>query len=209
MKKPATIYFDFVSPFAYFAFCRLDELSERLEFTYKPILFAGLLNHWEHKGPAEIPAKKTHTFHYVRWYANTHGIEFNAPPAHPFNPIKVLRLAVALGSTREAADALFRCIWVDGDLPDFDSGWSAVKSALGTTDADELISNPQVKDELRANGEDAVTQGVFGVPTIALDGHLFWGIDSFGMLKDYLDDPQTLDGPEGRRVASLRPSATR
>ncbi len=209
MKKPATMYLDFVSPFAYFAICHLDELSEDLEFVFKPVLFAGLLNHWKHKGPAEIPAKKIHTFHYVRWYADRNGIDFRIPPAHPFNPIRALRLAIALGASRQVMDTLFRCIWVDGNLPDFDAGWAAMKSAVGSQDADTLIANQDIKDELRANGEDAIAEGVFGVPTIVVDGHLFWGIDSFGMLKDYLKDTKMIDGPEGRNAAAVQPSSTR
>jgi len=38
-------YFDFISPFAYLQHCQLDRLPELVEVNYKPILFAGLLNH--------------------------------------------------------------------------------------------------------------------------------------------------------------------
>src|SRR5690349_17865239 len=49
-------YFDFVSPYSFICFNRLRELSAKI--TYKPVLFAGLLEAWGQKGPAEIPAKR-------------------------------------------------------------------------------------------------------------------------------------------------------
>ena len=50
--KSAKWYFDFVSPFAYLQNLRLDELSAHLKIDRKPLLFAGLLKHWDSKGPA-------------------------------------------------------------------------------------------------------------------------------------------------------------
>lgn len=55
-------YFDFVSPFAYLQLARLERLPPDLEITFRPVLFAGLLEHWRHRGPAEIPAKRVHTY---------------------------------------------------------------------------------------------------------------------------------------------------
>src|SRR5215212_10250417 len=46
-------YFDFVSPYSYICFNRLGELPP-VPISYKPVLFAGLLEHWGQKGPAEI-----------------------------------------------------------------------------------------------------------------------------------------------------------
>jgi hypothetical protein len=43
----ATSYFDVISPFAYLA------LAKSVAITCRPILFAGLLQHWKHLGPAE------------------------------------------------------------------------------------------------------------------------------------------------------------
>jgi 2-hydroxychromene-2-carboxylate isomerase len=207
--KQGTLYTDFVSPFAYLAMRRLGELDGRLEIDIKPLLFAGLLDHWGQKGPAEIPAKKIHTFHLARWYAKAHGIDFRPPPAHPFNPLRALRLAIALGSTRQVSDAVFEQIWLKGNLPDDDAGWAAIQSAVRVADAEAMISAPAVKAELRANGAAAIAAGVFGVPTFVVDGRLFWGVDALDMLIDVLDGRLDPDDAEGRRIQSLAPSATR
>jgi 2-hydroxychromene-2-carboxylate isomerase len=48
------------------------------------------------------------------------------------------------------------------------------------------VSNEAVKAELKANTDEAIAQGVFGVPTFLVDGKLFWGLDALPMLRDYL-----------------------
>ena len=76
----ANWYFDFVSPFAYLQLAQFDRLPGSLEIDYVPVLFAGLLEYWENKGPAEIPEKRRHTYRFCQWYGERHGIPFRFPP---------------------------------------------------------------------------------------------------------------------------------
>ena len=69
-------YFDFVSPYSYICLHRLGELP--VQVSYKPVLFAGLLNHWGQKGPAEIPAKRKWTYRWCTWWARELGIPHGA-----------------------------------------------------------------------------------------------------------------------------------
>jgi len=207
--KSATLYTDFISPFAYLAMHRLDALTDRLALDIKPVLFAGLLDHWGQKGPAEIPAKKLHTFHLVNWYAQRHGIAYRLPRYHPFNPLRALRLAIALDSSRKVVDIIFDQIWQAGHLPDDDDGWAAIQAALGVENANDLIAAAPVKAELRANGEAAIAAGVFGVPTLVVDGLPFWGVDGMDMLRDYLDGKLDLNDAQSSRARSLEASAVR
>jgi 2-hydroxychromene-2-carboxylate isomerase len=62
MTNTITWYFDFISPFAYLQQARFNDFPKEIEIQAKPLLFAGLLSHWEHKGPAEIPAKRIFTY---------------------------------------------------------------------------------------------------------------------------------------------------
>ena len=80
---------------------------------------------------------------------------------------------------------------------------------LGAPDAESLISAQTVKDELRANGDQAIARGVFGVPTFAIDGELFWGFDATGMVSDYLTDRQWFDSTEMTRIGNLPAAAHR
>ena len=202
-------YFDFISPFAYLQFETLAQLPPDLDIAFRPVVFAGILNHLQHKGPAEIPGKRRFTYRHVQWLARHHGIALKFPPAHPFNPLRALRLAIALECRREAIATIFHFIWRDGRSLDDPAGREDLSAVLGIGDVDELTSQQRVKDELRANGERAIARGVFGVPTFAIDGELFWGFDATGMVIDYVTDPQSFNSVEMARIGDLPAAARR
>lgn len=201
-------YFDFISPFSYLQWCRLRTLRDRLPVAARPVLFAGLLAHWGHKGPAEIPAKRRFTYRHVQWLADRNGIVLRFPPAHPFNPLRALRLALALGAGEEAIDAIFRFIWEEGRDPNAAGQWSALQSRLGVS-GDALIEAHDVKTGLRRNVEEAVARGVFGVPTLAIGGELFWGFDATEMALDYIENPARFSAGEYARLERLPVAAAR
>jgi predicted DsbA family dithiol-disulfide isomerase len=66
-----------------------------------------------------------------------------------------------------------------------------------------------VKDALRRNSNDAISAGVFGVPSFVADGEVFWGADSVEFLNAFLSDPAVLRNDEMQRVASLPVGAAR
>ena len=200
-------YFDFISPFSYLQYAGYPELFRRPDIELRPVLFAGLLDHWGQKGPAEITEKRRQTYRFVAWQARKLGIALRFPPAHPFNPIHVLRLAVALGATREVVGTIYDFIWKEGrSVAD---EWAELCARLRVSDATALIGAPDVKEQLRKNGEEAIAAGVFGVPTVLVDGEKFWGFDATGMLFDYLADPQLFNSPEMRRIDALPIAAER
>ena len=104
-------YFDFVSPFAYLQSEQLAALAPRITVRYKPVLFAGLLDANGQKGPAEIPAKRAFTYRFVLWQAKKLRVPLKFPPEHPFNPLPLLRLAIACDCTPEAVHRIFRFVW--------------------------------------------------------------------------------------------------
>jgi 2-hydroxychromene-2-carboxylate isomerase len=205
-------YFDYVSPFAYLQVERLSSLPVDLEVHCRPVLFAGLLDHWGHKGPAEIGGKRRFTYRHVLWVARKHGIPLRFPPSHPFNPLQLLRLTIALGSERETILKIYRFIWRDGLLPDNKDNLGRLASTLGLSGADQiaaLASAPEAKDGLRKNGEAAIARGVFGVPTLAIGDELFWGFDATDMALDYLRSEELFADPEIQRVSDMPHGAVR
>ena len=196
-------YFDFLSPFSYLQLAQFDRLPPDLEVTYRPVLFAGLLGHWKHKGPAEIPAKRVQTYRWCHWYAARRDIPFRMPPAHPFNPLRPLRLAVAQGAEPALIRAVFDAIWAEGRDPSDDEEWQALTSRLGIADADEIIAAPDVKEALRRGTEEAAGRGVFGIPTFVIGDELFWGLDTTDLVLDYLNDPNMLKTGEYARISDL------
>ena len=181
-------YFDVISPFAYLQSARLHELARRARLQCIPVLFAGLLEHWGNKGPAEIAPKRRWTFEHVTWLAQRHGIALTLPPAHPFVSLPLLRLSIALGDTPEAVGRIFRFVWAEGRLPSDAAAFDALLREAGV--ARERIDAEPVKRRLRENTERAARLGVFGVPTIRVDDDLFWGFDATEMALARLDgDP--------------------
>src|SRR5438034_10248955 len=161
-------YFDFVSPFSYLQSERLDTLGPRASIRYRPVLFAGILSAHAHKGPAEIPAKRAFTYRFVLWQARQMRVPFKFPHEHPFNPLPLLRLAIACDSTRDAVQRIFRFVWRDGRLPDLPIEWAEHAGALGLPDADARIASAEGEDELRQNTDGPIARGVFGVLTRAI-----------------------------------------
>ncbi len=204
---PLVWYFDFVSPYAYLQFEAYPELMQSAAL--RPLLFAGLLKHWGNKGPVEIPAKRVQTYRHTYWLAGEHGITMNYPPAHPFNPIHALRLALALDGSYAAVKTIFEFIWMEGRSVADERPALAAELGLSAAAADAMAAEPRVKDALAANGRAAIERGVYGVPTFDTGKELFWGLDATDMLLDYVADPAVFDEPEMRRIAALPVGAVR
>jgi 2-hydroxychromene-2-carboxylate isomerase len=188
--KHITFYLDFISPYSYLAFEKLPEALKGLsyEVDYRPVLFAAMLKQHGQLGPAEIAPKREWTYRQVLWTGHAHGIPIDMPAAHPFNPLALLRLALACGESglinRYVAETVFRHVWRGGA----DAADPQRLSQL------HKLLNPQrdpaggeVKNELKTNAELAIATGVFGVPAMLVDGKLFWGFDALPMLRAYLE----------------------
>lgn len=191
--KTIDCYLDFISPYAYLAFEQLPVALEGIshQVRYKPVLFAGLLKHHGQLGPAEIASKRDWTYRQVLWQAHVHGIALDLPASHPFNPLGLLRLAVACDArgepNRYVCEAVFRHVWRGGAEAADPARLAGLTQALAPArdpDGDD------VKAQLRAHTEAAITQGLFGVPSFVVDGHVFWGFDALPMLRAFLAGDQ-------------------
>lgn len=211
--KHITFHLDFISPYAYLAFEQLPQALEGLSYsvTYRPVLLGALLKHHGQLGPAEIPAKRAWTYRQVLWLGQAHGIAIELPASHPYNPLPHLRLALATTMdgdiNRHVAETIFHDVWQGGGEP-VDATRLAALAARLRLQRD--AGSEEVKIQLKANTDDAIARGVFGVPTCEVDGRQFWGFDGLAVLRDYLRGNTWFDGPdwEGapQRPALLRSS---
>ncbi|MDX1594000.1 MAG: 2-hydroxychromene-2-carboxylate isomerase [Gammaproteobacteria bacterium] len=206
-------YFDVISPFAYLASQRLDRLPEGIAVRPVPVLFAGLLDHWHTKGPAEIAPMRRFTFRHIAWLARRDGIPLRFPPQHPFNPLRLLRLALLLDDLA-AVRRLFRFVWAEGRSSDDPDAWASLGAEFGLDDVESAIAAPEIKTGLRGNTERAIALGVFGVPTFAVGDELFWGYDALPFLAEYLAEParvraEVLAPADAMREGRGRPGAAR
>lgn len=196
-----TFWYDPISPYAHLAFERLPQalMGLNVDVRYRPVLFAALLKAHGQLGPAEVPGKRDWTYRQVRWLAHQHGVRLDLPAAHPFNPLALLRLGLATATdeapgetNRYVTERLFQHVWHGGA----DAIDPARLAALQTLLQDHMAQRQRpwlapesepVKQRLRANTEAALAAGVFGVPTLAVDGRLFWGQDALPMLRACLE----------------------
>ena len=202
-------YFDFISPFAYLQFARFPQLPNNLEITPVPAVFGAILQHWGQLGPAEIPPKRRFVYRFFQWNADQLGIPFTMPPMHPFNPIPALRLCTAAGAGIENTRAVFDLIYGKGIQPDSPEGIRLIGGALNIPHPESAMQDPVVKDTLRANTAQATSDGVFGVPSFVIDGEVFWGGDSTGMMLDFLKNPALFEAPEMKRISNMEMGLTR
>lgn len=206
--KPIVFWFDPISPFAYLAFEHLPQALVGCNYTvdYKPVLFAGLLQHWRQKGPAEIAPKRAWTYRHVAWLAHQHGIALQMPAVHPFNPLPLLRLCIAAGPNRRVVEAVMRHVWRGGaDAGDAARIETLTRELAPVRDA----ASGKVKTELRANADSAIARGVFGVPTFELEGRLFWGLEALPMLHAALQGDAWFDGHTWDEAGRPRPGVSR
>lgn len=188
--KHITFYLDFISPYAYLAFEALPQTLRGLSYsvTYKPVFLGGLLKHNSMLGPAEVPPKRDWTYRHVQWLAHSQGLPLELPALHPFNPLGLLRLAVATDAqglpNRYVCETLLRHVWVGGADAADAQRLAAVTLALAPA---RDPASDEVKAQLKQHADEAIAVGVFGVPAFEVDGKVFWGLDALPMLRQYLE----------------------
>jgi 2-hydroxychromene-2-carboxylate isomerase len=211
--KTLDFWFDPISPYAWLAFDALPDALEGLNYhvRYQPVLFAGLLAHWGQKGPAEIEPKRLWTYQDVAWRAHRQQLTLTVPAQHPFNPLPLLRLAMACapaGGTpnRWVVEALFKHVWEGGaDAVDAER----VVQLQTRLQPQRDPTGPEIKQALKAQTERALALGIFGVPTVAVDGRQFWGADALPMLASCLRGDPWFSGPEWADAQRGRPALQR
>ncbi len=204
-------YFDIISPFAYLQLQRMSEIQALAEVTPVPIALGAVLAHCGQLGPAEIPKKREFAYRFIDFHARSLGFPLRFPPTHPFNPLPALRLLCAMEPERrwQATQAVFNHIWRDGLAGDSAEALTRLAQDFGITDLARTISEDAVKLALKANTDTAIAAGAFGVPTLNIDGELFWGFDATDYAIAYLREPELLKTPEARRLIELPASVMR
>ena len=218
-----TFWYDPISPYAHLAFERLPEalMGLSVDVRYRPVLFAALLKAHGQLGPAEIPGKRDWTYRQVRWLAHHHGVRLELPATHPFNPLALLRLGLATATddapgetNRYVTEQLFHHVWHGGAEATDPARLATLQALLQDHMAQRQRAwvgpdSDTVKQRLRANTDAALAAGVFGVPTLACGGRLFWGQDALPMLRACLEGDAWFDGPDWDTAATLPAGVSR
>jgi len=208
-------YFDVISPYAWLAFKALPSSLEGIAHRvhYHPVVFGAMLKHHGQLGPAELPGKRDWTYRQVMWLAKQHGTVLQMPASHPFNSLALQRMAVAASSNgepaREVVEAIFKHVWCSG-LEATDANRMAELQAQLTQWTPQSQPNfqidiqaPEVKQKLQQQTQAAIDLGLFGVPSMVVDGQVFWGQDALPMLRAYLEGDAWFQSSDWRDVGQL------
>lgn len=204
--KHITFYFDVISPYAYLAFEKLPEALAGLSYqvTYKPVLFAAFLKQHGQLGPAEIPGKRAWTYRQVLWQARQHAVPTDLPASHPFNPLALLRLAVACDAqgtpNRHVCETVFRHVWRGGAEAADPARLQTLTDTLAPL---RVLDADAAKARLQAHTDEAIAQQVFGVPSFVVDGQTLWGFDALPMLRAAVAGDAWVGGDAWAAAAAL------
>ena len=127
LSKSLHFYFDYISPYAYFAWRKLPYLAKKYDCIIElhPVVFGKLLDKWGQLGPAEIEPKRNWLYQYCLRYAAINKFEYNPPKHHPFNPLAALRMSlkeVSGANQIRVIDTIFEGGWSQGrDIGDLDT----------------------------------------------------------------------------------------
>ena len=216
MTAPIKFYFDYISHNAYLAWTQIHKIAHAngREVEPVPVLFAGFLEHYGHKGPAELPAKSLWMVKDVMRKAEQLKVPLRPPASHPFNPIPSLCISTVdmpAVDKRRLIDAIFRAAWADSrDISDPNVlGAIMTNAGLDAQAIAEQAQSEQVKQALRQAGKTAIAEGAFGVPSMQVDDQLFWGYDDLRYLDMYLQGHDPYDPSRLEPWLSVRPSKQR
>lgn len=195
MSTPIDFYFDFSSPYGYFAAVEIDKLAAKYSrsVNWHPILLGPIFKALGTNSLANIPVKGDYSRHDMERTARFHNIFYKAPSQFPIGTQVAARATLWVQQTQPAkAVDLIKTLYsayftedIDISVPEnvlriaADNGIdrAALEVALGT---------PELKEQLRAATEAAGKAGVFGSPFMIVDGEQFWGFDRFTQLEAFL-----------------------
>lgn len=196
MSQPLDFYFDFSSPYGYFASTRIDALAAKYGRPVKwhPLLLGAVFKTTGGMPLPMVPLKGEYAFRDFERSARFYGIPYQRPAAFPIPTQLAARAMLWVAQTHgdgkavEFAKALYAAYFVDGANITESGTVAAVASATGI-DAEAVIegaNDSAIKERLKADVDAAVARGVFGSPFVLVDGEPFWGFDRFDQLEAFL-----------------------
>jgi 2-hydroxychromene-2-carboxylate isomerase len=197
MKPPIDFWFDFISPYGYFASLQIGELAARhgRSVRWRPLLLGvTVMKVMGLKPLMDTPLKRDYVLRDVRRHARGHGIALGRDLERaPMNPLPAARTLAWLDkNAREHAATFARKLlhryWVEGvecdqadvlrlALHDAAVDAQTIEQALGDGTASEL---------LRSSVAEAIAAGAFGSPFVLIDGEPFWGVDKLPLADKWL-----------------------
>ena len=195
MATPIDFYFDFSSPYGYFASTKIDALAAKhgREVLWHPFLLGVAMKITGGAPLPSVPMKGDYAKRDFARGAKFHGVEYRLPSVFPISSQAPARAFYWISEkdrtqAKSLAAALYRAYFVDGINISNPEDTVAVCARLGLDPGETraAISDPVIKDLLKTETERAIARGVFGSPYIVIDDEAFWGADRLDQIEKWL-----------------------
>ena len=188
MTKEIDFYFDFISPYTYLAYKKIQSLPKDIKINYKPILLGGLHNLQGITAPAFIKPKLKHMISDCNLIAKKNKSNFIWNSKFPINSLNIMRgyLYINVEKKDLYLNIMFNAYWKDNlDI----SNEGIFKTLLEKCKIEVIsffngIKDTKIKDELKSVTQKAHDKGVFGAPTFIVNDKIFWGQDRLEFVLD-------------------------
>lgn len=201
MSKRIDFYFDFTSPYGYFASTHINELADKYDHQvdWHPYVGEEFKPSNSGTGLSQIPAKLKYQKRDIIRTAQFENIPYNEPSVTTLDARYAARAVLWVESTYgeargiELAQAILRAYHVEDKNISDTQTITAIAQSIGLNAEEVLagISNASTREQFRAEVDLATAKGVFGSPFFILDGEPFWGFDRMNQLEAALKRKET------------------
>ena len=195
MANSIDFYFDYSSPYGYFAAMKIEDLAAQhgRSVNWKPILLGAVFKVTGGQPLPALPLKGTYALRDILRSARFHDVPYQQPSKFPVATQAPARAFYWVNErdpmlAKKLAQALYNAYFVqDRDIssPEITAD---VAATLGLKRDEVLaaLNDTAVKDKLKNEVDAAIKLGVFGSPYIVIDGEPFWGMDRFDQIERWL-----------------------
>lgn len=195
MTDTIEFYFDFSSPYGYFASHRIDDLAGKFgrEAIWKPVMLGAIMKETGNRPLGHQPVKGDYARHDWERLGRQMQVPWVLPDPFPIPTLAAARAFYWLDDrdrdqARLFAKAAFATYFGEGrDITAAET--VADVAAPLYVDRDELLAavqQPEIKERVKRETADALAKGVFGSPYFIVDGEGFWGCDRLWMIRKWL-----------------------
>lgn len=198
MANPIDFYFDFSSPYGYFASTRIDELAAKYgrSVVWRPMLLGAVFKITGQQPLSTVPLKNSYMAHDLARTAKLLKVPFRLPTKFPAGMQAPSRAYYWVGDkdrelAKKLAHALFHAYFAeDRDISNPEvTGNVAAKLGIDKAELAQALNDLAVKERLKTEVDAAIERGVFGSPYIVVDGEPFWGSDRLDQVEQWLTKP--------------------
>lgn len=195
MAAAIDFYFDFSSPYGYFASHKIDALAakHRREVRWRPFLLGVAFKATGGAPLPSIPVKGPYHLRDMLRTAKYLGVGYRHPSVFPIASVAPCRAFYWLDAkdskrAKELAKALYTAYFLEGvDISKAENVVSiAAKSGLNADEVRAGIGDQATKDLTKAEVDKAIAIGAFGSPYVVIDGEPFWGSDRLDQIDKWL-----------------------